>query len=370
MTSPQETQAARRYADLRYRLWLAQTLVGLGAFALLQGSGLSHELAQCWRSLATADWLTAAGYLASVGAVYYAALLPLHVYGSFVLERRFGLSRLTLPRWLIRESKQVVVGGVVALLLFEGLYGLLRALPQTWPIWATIGWVAVSVLMARVFPTWLVPLFYRMERLGDDGIVARLLAVCERAGLPVLGVFRVHLGVETRKANAALAGWGGSRRVLVSDTLLSEFTPEEIEGMLAHEVAHHRYHHVTWLLIVSGLGAWLAFQLTASVSTHWVRALGLTGIEDLAGFPALMLWFSALGLLALPLQNGFSRALEWQADRAALRWSSVPAAFAGALRRLAALNLADPNPPRWIEWWLYDHPAISRRIQAAESGGG
>ena len=273
---------------------------------------------------------------------------------------------MTFQSWMRREMKQLLVSAVLGALLVEGLYALLRHAPETWPLWATAGWVLFTVVMARVFPTVLLPIFYKTSPLKDEALARRLLALCQRVGLSALGVFRFNLGAETRKANAALAGLGKTRRVLLSDTLLAEFTPEEIEGVLAHELAHHRYHHITKLLVLSAIGSWLAFTLTQITSPHWINVLEFESLADIRGFPMLMLWLSGLGLIGLPLQNAISRVFEWQADRFAVDMTNRTTAFAGALRRLAELNLADPHPPRWMTWLFYDHPPITERIQAAE----
>ncbi|MDP3723727.1 MAG: M48 family metallopeptidase [Candidatus Omnitrophota bacterium] len=362
------TDSARQYARTRYRLLVIDLVASLLFLGLIQASGWSHALARWWARWVTSEPLIIAGYLTVLGGASYALTWPLHFYSSFLLEHRFGLSRLTLRGWWVRELKRLGLSALVGLLLIEGFYALLRSAPTTWPLWATIGWVGFSVVLARSVPTVVLPLFYKTSPVHDPQLVRRLAALCERVGLSALGVFRVDLGVETRKANAALAGLGRTRRILLSDTLLSAFPPEEIEGVLAHELAHHRYRHLTKLLLLSACGSWGAFLLTAVVSRWWVAALGLNGLSDIAGFPMVSLWLSGLGLVGLPLQNGLSRYFEWQADRFAVEVTGRPAAFASALRRLGSLNLADPNPPRWVEWYLYDHPSLPRRIAAAEAG--
>ncbi len=365
MANPQAD--ARTYARIRYRLLLAELALSLLFLIVLQGSGGSHAMARWWSRRVTGPPLTLLGYLAVFGMGSFLVLLPLRWYGTFVLEHRFGLSRMTVRAWAIREAKQLAVSAILGAVLIEGLYALLRHTPRQWPIWATVGWVGVSVVLIRIFPTALLPLFYRTRPITDEPLVLRLTELCRRVGLPVLGVFRFDLGAETRKANAALAGVGKTRRVLLSDTLLAAFTPDEIEGVLAHELGHHRHRHIGTLLLLSALGTGVAFALTDLMARHWVAALRLTGLADIAGFPTLMLWLSLLGLLGLPIQNGFSRWCEWQADRFALRTAGCPQAFADALRRLAQLNLADPDPPRWIEWLFFDHPRISERIRVAEA---
>lgn len=359
--------SARAYARIRYRLLLADLAISLVVLGAVQCSGLSHALAR-WSERSTAHQaLVVLRYLAVFGAGYYVMMLPLHVYGSFHLEHRFGLSRMTPARWLVREAKQVSLSALISIGLLEGFYALVRAVPAQWPIWATLGWVVFSIVLARMFPTVLLPIFYTTRPLQDEVLVKRLLALCERVKLPALGVFRFDLGAETRKANAALAGLGKTRRVLLADTLLSEFSADEIEGVLAHELAHHHYRHITKLLVLSAAGSWIAFALTNAVAPNWIEPLGLHGLSDVAGFPMLMLWLSILGVVGLPIQNGLSRYFEWQADRFAVDITRAPQAFAEALRRLAALNLADPNPPRWVEIFFYDHPRISQRIRAAEA---
>ncbi len=370
MTAPiqHDTEQARRYARIRRRLVLADLAWSLAVLAAIQWSGLSHAIAGWSRARMSAEALAILGYLAMFGAVYYLASLPLHLYASFFLEHRFGLSRMTAAAWMRRELKQIGVSAVLGLLAVEALYALLRHAPVQWPLYATIGWVLFSVVLARVFPTVLLPIFYKTTPLPDQALVERLLALCRKTGVPALGVFRFDLGAETRKANAALAGLGKTRRVLLSDTLVQEFTPDEIEGVLAHELAHHHYRHITKGLLLAAAGSWIAFLLTDRLGQRWVGPLGLQGLADIAGFPMLSLWLSVLGLAALPLQNGISRYFEWQADHFAVATTRLPSAFADALRRLGALNLADPAPPRWAVWLFYDHPPITDRIRAAEIG--
>ncbi len=367
---PDPTSSARAYARIRYRLLLIGLAVGAVFLAGFQWSGVSFALGRWWADVTPFAPLQLLGYVTVFGVVYYVITLPLHVYGSFILEHRFGLSRLTIRGWLIRELKQVTVSALISLLALEGLYAMLRHLPLSWPLWATVGWVAVNVILARIFPTVLLPIFYQTSPLQHHELVTRLLELCERAGLPALGVFRFNLGAETRKANAALAGLGRTRRGLLADTLLESFPPDEIEGVLAHELGHHRYHHISLFLVLTAVGSWIAFRLTDAAGHWWVEPLGLSGLADITGLPALLLWFSLLGLLSLPLQNGLSRFFERQADRYALTMARSPQAFAAALRRLAQLNLADPPPPRWIVWLFYDHPPITDRIRDAQHTSG
>ncbi len=359
---------ARQYARIRYRLLLSELVGWIGFLIAFQGCGWSQALVSLLAVWASVEWARIAGYVAIFGAAAYLVFLPLHWYGSFVLEHRFRLSRLTIRGWWIREGKRVLLSALLWIVLIEGWYAILNAAPLSWTLWATIGWVGVSIVLARVFPTILLPMFYKTVPLADRALSQRLLALCERVGLPALGAFRVALGVETRKANAALAGLGKTRRVLLSDTLLERFSPEEIETVLAHELGHQRHRHITKLLILTAVGSWVALSLIAITSAWWIARLQLSGLSDLVGFPMLALSLMLIGLIGLPLQNAISRAFEWEADRFAVTVTQAPTVFANALRKLGELNLADPAPPRWVEWLLYDHPPIAKRILAAEGG--
>ena len=358
-------EPARQYARIRYRLMLMELAGSLAFIVAYQALGFSHRTASWAQQVSPSEPIRLAWYLAIFGAFVFAVFLPLRWYGGFALEHRFGLSRLNVKRWIIRDLKHAAVSATIGVLVMEAWYALLRRFPASWPVYATLGWIGFSVLLARVFPTLLLPIFYKTTPLADEVLRARLLALCERAHLKALGVFRFDLGAETRKANAALAGVGGTRRVLLSDTLLKEFSPEEIETVLAHELGHQHYRHILQFLILSSLGSWIAFLLIQRSAPWWLSPLGLTGLSDIAGVPVLLAALSVLNLFALPLTNGISRHFEWQSDRYAVTLSRAPQAFASALRKLGALNLADPAPPAWIEWLFFDHPAIGKRIAVA-----
>lgn len=366
-SSTQSSAEARRYAQIRYRLMLSELLAWPGWLLAYQLSGFSASVAAWASTLTPSDSLRLLGALAVFGVGSYLVFLPFHLYAGFFLEHRFGLSRLRLSGWCLREAKGAALSAGFGLLMMEGLYALLRHAPEHWPLVAAVGWLIVSVVLVRMFPTWLLPIFYKTSRLADETLATRLLGLCQRARLSVLGIFRVDLGVETRKANAALAGFGRTRRLLLSDTLLERFSAEEIETVLAHELGHQRHHHLGKMLLLGGLGSWLAFAAVDLASPWWIVPLGVQGLSDPAGFPMLLGSLWAIGLIGLPMQNALSRSFEWQADRFAVTLSRQPEAFAGALRKLGQLNLADPDPPAWIAWLFYDHPPIPQRIRAAES---
>ena len=213
----------------------------------------------------------------------------------------------------------------------------------------------------------LLPLFYSVKPLDRDGLCARLLALADRAGARVLGAYEWGLGTKTKKANAALAGLGGTRRILVSDTMLAQYSDEEIEVVLAHELAHH-VHGDIWKGIVFESGLIVAgFYLASRVLAAVVVPLQLRGVADVAGLPLLLLAAGAVSVVMVPVAHAMSRAFERSADRFALDLTRNPSAFISAMRRLGAQNLAEEHPSRVVQWLFYSHPPIGERIAAAQA---
>jgi STE24 endopeptidase len=234
-----------------------------------------------------------------------------------------------------------------------------------WWLAAGVVLVAMQVLVAFVFPVWLVPLFYRLVPLDDEDLGRRLLALAARAGVPAIGVWVADQSRKSRTANAALAGLGRTRRILLFDTLVTRFTPAEVASVLAHELAHHVHRDVWRGLGVQAaltlLALWIADRLLQVGVSIW----GLEGPADPAGLPWLALVLLGVGLVTMPLVNAWSRHLERQADDFALHLTGDVDAFVGAMDRLASLNLAERRPHRVKEVLFYSHPSIDRRIARA-----
>lgn len=362
---PKEDRS-RAYARLRRLLWLAELVLTAGFLVLLLASGASATLEQ-WVQERFSAWPAAVVVYAGIlGAARTLIGFPLDWLRGFRLEHRFGLSTQTFRAWLKDYAKQVALGGALGLLLVETLSGLLRAAPATWWIWAAILWLLWSVILTRLAPTLLIPIFYQQRPLRDAALRQRLESFLARCGVRVDGLFELNLSRTTTKANACLTGLGKSRRVLLADTLASRYPPEEVETVLAHEIGHHRLHHIGILIGTSAVATFLSCFGVDRLARGALAGLGLTALSDLAALPLIGLSLFAANLILMPAVNGISRRLEAQADRFALDETGNPAAFIAAMRRLAGQNLAELAPPRWVEWLLHDHPSLARRIAMAQ----
>jgi STE24 endopeptidase len=363
---------ARVYAVIRRRLMVVDLLVGwVYALAWLV-FGWSAGLKQSLLGLTDSPWLLVLLYAAIFVAIYFLINLPLAYYSEFVLPHRFGQSNQNLRSWVLDQVKGILVGAVIGSILLEVIYAVLRAYPDTWWLVAAGIMLVFSVLLANLAPVLLFPIFYKFTPLGAEHqeLADRLMRLSEQAGTRVKGVYQFDMSSRTNAANAALTGLGGTRRIILGDTLLKEFTTEEIETVLAHELGHHVNNDV-WLSIAvetvsTVVGLWLA-----SLALKWgAGAFGLAGPADIAALPVFALAMGLFGLVTMPLTNGFTRWRESLADRYALESTHKTAAFAAAMTRLANQNLAELEPEPWVEFLLYSHPALSKRIKMAEEWKG
>lgn len=360
-------QKAKQYARVRRRLFVVNLAFGGLYAALWLALGISPLVKGGVLRLTQNPWLLVAGYGLVFGLAYWALDLPLSYYSDFVLPHRYDQSNQTLGGWVSDQAKGLLVGGLISGLLLEGVYWLLRAAPDLWWLWAGLAYLLFVVVLSNLAPVLIAPLFYKFTPLDDEELVARLTALAESAGTRVRGVFRFDMSRRTKSANAALVGIGNTRRIVLGDTLLEEFTADEIETVLAHELGHH-VHHDIWLGIVVNAVLTLGGLYVANLGLRWgVNAFGFEGIGDIAALPLFSLVMGAFGLVMMPLGNAYSRWRERMADHYAFESTDQPDAFADAMTRLANQNLADADPEPWVEFILYSHPAIGKRVAAARA---
>jgi STE24 endopeptidase len=364
---------ATRYHRLRRRTHLAGGLGGTAALAAFWLSSASARLRDLCEGVAGsvsggAEALVAVGlYVAAFCLAAEVLAFPLAAYRGHVLERRYGLSPVTFTQWLVDHLKASALGIGLALVAATVAYAALRAFPIWWWVVTAFGLSAGSVVLAFAAPVLLFPLFFTFRRLERPPLVERLVSLAARAGAPVLGVYEWRLGERSRTANAALVGLAGTRRILVSDTLLEGYSEDEIEVILAHELAHHVHGDLWRALAVDAV-----LTLGALACAH-VALLGVAGIggvrapSDVAGLPALLLAAGGWSLMTMPVVNTVSRAHERRADRFALDLTRNPDAFVSAMKRLGAQNLADEQPSRLTAWWFHTHPALPERLAAARA---
>lgn len=367
---PERQQQAKRYARIR-RLWLVSTLLG-GTYALAWlGFGWALSLRTWLQTISANSCFLVAGFLVIFGGLYSLATLPLEYYSGFVLPHRFDQSTQSFKEWVLDQLKGLAIAAPLGLFVLELLYLALRLTGDLWWLWAAGGMLVFSVLLSNLAPVLIMPLFNKFVPLGDEHaeLAERLLRLAEKANTRVRGVFKFDMSRRTKSANAALTGIGATRRIVLGDTLINEFTPDEIETVLAHELGHHVHRDIPLLIGFGTLTTTLGLYL-ASLALGWsVGFYGFNGPADVAGLPALGLILGAYGLLSMPLENAVSRWRERLADRYALQVTGKYEAFASAFTRLANQNLGEVDPEPWVVFLFHSHPPLGQRIRQARQAG-
>ena len=359
---------ASRYHRLRRRASLLGTVGGIALLVLLVVSGGSAMVRDLASSLAGDSFLaTVAIYVVLVFAAAELIELPLAYYLGVTLERRYDLSTQTTRGWWLDHLKAAGIGLGFAVFAAVLVDLVIRWSPERWWLIAALGFSAVMIVLAQLAPVVLLPIFYDFKPLDRPALRDRLVALANRAGAQVLGVFEWRLGDRTRKANAALTGIGRTRRILLSDTLLAGHSDDEIEVILAHELAHH-VHHDIWIgLALETALMTLGFYLADVALARVVGQFGIAARWDPAALPILVLAGGVVSLALMPVANAVSRAHERRADRYALEMTRNVPAFMSAMKRLGAQNLAEEQPSRLVQVLFYTHPPISARLEAAQA---
>ncbi len=377
---PDRQVRAKTYARIRRRLMLLSILLGAAYLLLwvLLDWGPSVQEALSLRSEGgilsfQPGWVLKLLLFSAALAVPWSLIdLPLSFYSGYILPHRFELSNQTLRGWISDQLKGALVSLVIGTPLLVGLFALLRYTPDSWWVWGASGYSLFAIVLTALAPVLLMPFFFKFKPLDEAyaELEGRLMQLSRKAGARVEGVFTFDMSRRTSTANAALAGLGRSRRIILGDTLLENFNKQEIETILAHELAHHVHRDIPLGIIVQVPLTFAFFYIIHLVLSQSAVALGLSGISDPANLPMLVLLFSGLGLVTMPLTNAWSRWRERMADDFAVDLTANPAAFASAMTRLANQNLADVDPEPWVVFLLHSHPPLRQRIQRAQIRAG
>ncbi|HXG38661.1 MAG TPA: M48 family metallopeptidase [Bacteroidota bacterium] len=369
LTTDRQNAQAKQYHRIKIWLSLASTALFFAVTLVVVLTGLSVAVENYVRQFTTNDYVALLLFAALLGLMETVVAFPLKYYSGFHIEHRFRLSNQTFGQWLWEGFKGALVGMVIGTPILLAFYYCLKVAGELW--WLPVGGVlfVVSVVLARLAPTFIFPLFYRFKPLEDGEMKQRILKLCERVGMAVEGVFVFNLSKNTKKANAAFTGIGKSKRVILGDTLVANFTDEEVETVVAHELGHFKLKHIWVMMIVGTVSTFLGLFLTAQLYHMSLVWFGFTSIDQLAALPLLSLWLGLYSLVTTPISNAISRAHERQADRYAVELTSNAQAFTNALQKLAKVNLADPSPHPVIEFMFHSHPSIEKRVRFVQEVG-
>jgi len=369
---PERQKKARQYGRIRRRLSIfGMALSGVYALAWLV-FGWGSSLQQALQSISTSSAVVVALFAAVFGGIISLLSLPMDFYTDFVLPHRYGQSVQSLKDWLLDQLKDLAIGLPLGLGLLEIVYALLRWQADSWWLRVGGGMILFSVLLANLAPVLLMPIFNKFVPLGDEhaDLVERLMNLAKRTGARVKGVYKIDLSRRTPSANAFVTGLGSTRRIVLGDTLVSEFTIDEIETVMAHELGHQVHNDIPIGIVLESLTTLVGLFL-ASLGLRWgTSVFGLSGPAEASSLPLLVVLMGIYSLVTMPLSNAYSRWREKRADEFSLQVTHNGPAFASALTRLANQNLADVDPEPWVEVMFYSHPALQKRIDMAQNAAG
>jgi len=366
--SPAEQGEARRYGRISLRLTLADLAIDvayLGAMALLLARPID-----AW--LGSHEWLAGPhstprllALFLIVFALHVLVSLPLTFYSSFVVEHQFALSNQSLGRWITNALKRTLLAGLIGMGIYWAFFLCMWHAGTYWWLVAAGVFFVFSVIGAQIAPVLFLPMFYKVERLDNAELAERMARLADGTGLTIEGVYRLGLSADTVKANAMLAGLGRTRRVLMGDTLLEKFTPDEIEVIFAHEIGHHVHRHLPKMIAAGVVFSVVGFWLIDRVLVWWA-GVPSAAEAPVSSLPLVMFAWTVFALVLGPLQNAISRHYERQCDRYALERTGLATAYRSAFQKLARLNKDDPDPNPVEVFLLHSHPPIAERLAMAD----
>ncbi len=359
---------AREFARTRLRLYGVQTVVSLLFPLAFWYVGWSAGLDRALASVVGPRWLLVILFVIAYQIITAALFLPFSYYSGFVLQHRFGLSTQDRGGWFSDWVKSTLIGTVFFVVGMLAFYLAVPAFPDSWWWILAIGLSIIALLLTYVAPVLLLPIFYRRTPLEEGELTGRIKRLAEKAGARISQIYVIDMSRRTVAANAALTGIGRTRQVLLGDTMLHQFSLDEVETVVAHEFGHHVHGDIWKGLAAEVGGAWVGLFLLQYAVRPLFLAAGVGDISSLANMPLLLFLGEIASLVAMPVANAISRHYEAEADAFAARTSHMPRAYGDALYRLAKQNLSELWPPRWVELLFYTHPAIGRRMRAVSVG--
>lgn len=358
---------AKKYSSLKYTFNILDAAYLLALLWIFTGFGLSKILAQRLLNLTANYYIIVPLYLLIVSIFYSALSFPLNFYSSYILEHKFCLSTQKIQDWLKDQVKGGVIYYIISIILIASFYYILKHFQYSWWWVVSIAWIFFSLILARLTPIVIIPLFFKYKKLSRDALRERIMSLANKMRVKILDVFEIDFSKKTLKANAAFVGIGNTRRVILADTLKDKYSEDEIEVILAHEFAHYKLKHLLKLILINSLATILAFYFIFITRDNILSLFGLSSLSDVAALPVLIMYLVVFGIVMQPFQNYISRRLEKNADKMALSVTGLKGAFVSMMEKLSNQNLADRSPRPLIKFFFFDHPPVDERINMAKS---
>lgn len=362
----EKSKLAKKYSKTHQILSLTGSIIFFAVLIILVFTGLSKKIEAIAFDYTSNKYIALLIFFGIIGICEGIINFPLNFYSGYILEHKYNLSNQTLSAYFKERLKGFALGMVLGIPLMLAFYYILSSFGEHWWIVLGIFMFVFSVIIGRLAPTLIMPLFYKFKPIENESIKNKILALCENAGVKIKGIFTFDMSKNTKKANAAFTGMGKSKRIILGDTLMNNFSESEIEIVFAHEMGHYKKRHILKIMIVSTVLTFAGLFITAKLYEASLGYFGFTSVSEIAALPLLFLYLSLYGLITTPISNILSRKYEWEADTFALETTNDKESFISAFEKLAEQNLADKTPNKIIEYLFHSHPSIEKRIQFAK----
>lgn len=357
---------SKKYNNTKLFIGITKGIFSFILLFLFVMLGYSLRLEEFIRFHTQNNYLVFIIYVFAIGIFSSILFAPVNFYTGFYLEHKYNLSNQTFKKYVFENLKSMMVGlviGVPILLLF---FFVLNQFEDLWWLVFASAMFLISVVLSQIFPILIMPIFYKITPLNDDELKARITKLAKGAGITVQNVFSFNMSKNTKKANAAFTGLGKTKRIILGDTLLNDYTKDEIETVIAHELGHYKYKHIQKNILFGTAASFLTFFLISLLYKLSISWFDFNNILQIAALPVLSLWAMLIGLVQTPIGNILSRKYEYEADRYAVESTLKPQSFISTLNKLTDQNLGDRKPHPFVEWFFYSHPSVKNRINALE----
>lgn len=340
--------------------------IGIGIFGLILFTGLSARLRD-WAQVGRRKFLIAVFYVTLLMIVYFIIDFMPNLYRNYLVEGEFGFVNLTFGAWLVEELLSLLIG-IVFLSVPVWLFYWLIAKTRRWWLWFALAMIPVMVFLLGIAPVVIDPIFNKFEPLKDKQLESEILTLADKVGIEGSDVYQINASKQSSKVSAYVTGLFGTKRIVLYDTMLDNFTRDEIKFVVGHEMTHyirrHVWHVIALALVFIAIALWLTSLTIHRVIGRYKNRFGFDRLGDLASLPLVMIFISVASFLFNPVYNGYSRYIEHQSDKYSMDISGVSGdTAAGAFEKLSIFNLSDPDPHPFIEFWFYDHPPLKKRIE-------
>lgn len=362
-----DNRQAKTYSNTKLVIGITEAVLSFILVLLFVWLGFSLQLENHLRQFTNNDYLILLLFVLTLGVASSVLFSPLNFYLGYYLEHKYNLSNQTFLKWIWEGLKGTLVGAVIGLPVLLLFYFVLNSFGIYWWLPFAILMFILSVVLAQIVPIIILPIFYKITPIENDNLKERIIRLSIGAGLKVENVFKFNMSKNTKKANAAFTGLGKTKRILLGDTLLDNYTEDEIETVIGHELGHYKKKHIIKNIAIETISSFLIFFLVAHLHYLSLNWFGFNEITQISSLPILLLWGGLVGMIQTPVSNFISRKFEYEADRYAISSTNKKEAFVNTLEKLTEQNLGDREPHPLVEWFFYSHPSIKNRIASIES---